>query len=118
MANVEHYYTGHQDARRQKAAGGVYLDDVLREQAEVQRAKLEGREPDLENPGPIVSTPLVRAGALNPDGDVRGVPVGAVLPVDDVDKDFDVVATEPEEEPVSEEENPFSVPLFTSEGDE
>lgn len=39
--------------------GGVYLDDVERERAEIARAKVEGREPDLDNPPAIQSTPVV-----------------------------------------------------------
>lgn len=40
-------------------SGGPYLDDLEKEAAEIQRAKVEGREPDLDNPGAIVGTPLV-----------------------------------------------------------
>ncbi len=47
-----------------KRTGGPYRDDVEREQAEIQRAKLEGREPDLENPGPSTGTQLVPASQL------------------------------------------------------
>lgn len=39
--------------------GGPYLDDVEREQAEIRRAKVEGREPDLDNPPPTAGTVLV-----------------------------------------------------------
>lgn len=39
--------------------GQIFLDDVMQIQAEKIRAKLEGREPDLENPGAIAGTPLV-----------------------------------------------------------
>ena len=41
--------------------GGPYLDEVLRERAEVNRAKLEGREPDFENLPAEAGTPLVPA---------------------------------------------------------
>lgn len=40
-------------------SGGPYLDDLEKEAAEVQRAKVEGREPDLENPGAVAGTHLV-----------------------------------------------------------
>jgi hypothetical protein len=40
-------------------SGGPYLDDLERENAEVKRARIEGREPDLVNPGPHVGTLLV-----------------------------------------------------------
>jgi hypothetical protein len=49
--------------------GGIFLDDVQRINAEKVRAKLEGREPDLENPGSTAGTPLVNlatAAAANP----------------------------------------------------
>lgn len=39
--------------------GGPYLDDVEREQAEIRRAKMENREPDLDNPPPTAGTVLV-----------------------------------------------------------
>lgn len=49
------------DANKGKAArtGGPYRDEVEREQAEIQRAKVEGREPDLDNPPPSAGTVLV-----------------------------------------------------------
>lgn len=31
-------------------SGGPYLDELEAEQAEIRRAKIEGREPDLDNP--------------------------------------------------------------------
>lgn len=39
--------------------GGPYLDELEREEAEKRRARREGREPDLENPGPATGTQLV-----------------------------------------------------------
>lgn len=44
--------------------GGPYLDDVEREQAEERRAKIEGREPDLDNAPAAVGTVLVPKSAL------------------------------------------------------
>lgn len=41
-----------------KKSGGVFLDEIQKRNAEFVRAKVEGREPDLENPGPIASTKL------------------------------------------------------------
>jgi hypothetical protein len=54
------------DANKGKTprTGGPYLDEVQAEQAEIQRAKVEGREPDLDNPGPTASTVLVPASQL------------------------------------------------------
>lgn len=39
--------------------GGPYLDQVENEAAEIRRAKIEDREPDLVNPPPAAGTPLV-----------------------------------------------------------
>ena len=49
------------DANKGKAprTGGPYLDEVEAEKAEIRRARVEGREPDLDNPPAIVSTHLV-----------------------------------------------------------
>lgn len=44
--------------------GGPYLDQVQKEQAEVIRAKAEGREPDLDNPPATAATQLVTAAEL------------------------------------------------------
>jgi len=79
--------------------GGPYLDQVEREQAEIQRAKVEGREPDLDNPGPNAGTVLVTERKLvdnphsnpsmsNQTSDVPAAPINEdlvtpyVLPVD------------------------------------
>jgi hypothetical protein len=52
-------YLSHLDPDRQKSPHGVYLDDVDRAKAEVVRAQQEGREPDLDNPPAVASTPVV-----------------------------------------------------------
>jgi hypothetical protein len=44
--------------------GGPYLDQVEREAAEIRRAKIENREPDLENPPAVAGTPLVTGAQL------------------------------------------------------
>ena len=44
--------------------GGPYLDEIEREQAEILRAKREGREPDLDNPPPSTGTVLVTKSQL------------------------------------------------------
>lgn len=49
---------------RTPRTGGPYLDQIAKEQAEIQRAKLEGREPDLDNPPAVAGTPLVTAAEL------------------------------------------------------
>lgn len=55
-------YPTHVDPMRR--LGGVYLDDELRREAEIARAKVEDREPDLENPPAMQSTPLVASHTL------------------------------------------------------
>lgn len=71
--DTDFYYPSEADARRYEDRGdndvshGVYLDYELRRVAEEQRAKVEGREPNLENPPATVGTPLVQLGQLNPE---------------------------------------------------
>ena len=54
----EFFYPTHLDPMR-KLPGGTYLDDVQRREAEVQRAKVEKREPDFKNAPAVQSTPLL-----------------------------------------------------------
>lgn len=44
--------------------GGPYLDQIQQEQAELIRAKMENREPDLDNPPATAATQLVTASEL------------------------------------------------------
>src|SRR5690348_10189923 len=44
--------------------GGPYLDHVERIQAEINRANIEEREPDLDTPPATAGTPLVTVGEL------------------------------------------------------
>lgn len=53
---VDLYNANHGKAERN---GGPYRDDLEAEEAEKRRAKLEGREPDLDNPPATVATVLV-----------------------------------------------------------
>lgn len=46
--------------------GGPYLDEEEMEAAEIRRAKVEGREPDLDNPGSTAGVHLVPAHLLAP----------------------------------------------------
>lgn len=41
----------HLDPMRQRDPNGIYLDDKRRREAEVVRARVEGREPDFDNMG-------------------------------------------------------------------
>ena len=44
--------------------GGPYLDEVQAQQDEIRRAKVEQREPDLENPGPNAGIQLSTAAQM------------------------------------------------------
>lgn len=59
LTEIDFVYATHLDPARQNDPNGVYLDDVQRAQAEIQRAKVEKREPDLENPPATTSTMVV-----------------------------------------------------------
>ncbi len=75
-------YVTHTDPARQRDPHGVYLDDIQRREAEVIRARVENREPDLDNPPAICGTPLVPTATLekNLPGDYV-VPAEVTLPV-------------------------------------
>ena len=57
--DVDFVYPTNTDPMRQLPSTSRYLDDVEREKAEILRAKIEDREPDLENPPAAQGTPLV-----------------------------------------------------------
>ena len=57
--DVPYAYPSHADPERAKDKTGIYLDDVQRRDAEIVRARVEGREPDLENPPATQGTPLM-----------------------------------------------------------
>lgn len=59
LAEVDFVYATHLDPNRQNDPNGVYLDDVQRANAEVQRARIEGREPDLKNPPSTCGTQVL-----------------------------------------------------------
>lgn len=61
--------------------GGPYLDEIQAEEAERRRAKAEGREPDLDNPGPYAGTALVTASQL-PERDVDKSHYAETLPIE------------------------------------
>jgi hypothetical protein len=56
--DVEFVNVHHLDPMRSIPGTSPYLDDVNRLNEEVQRAKVEGREPDLANPPSTQGTPL------------------------------------------------------------
>ncbi len=53
------------DPARQIPGTSKYLDFELRQQAEIDRARVEGREPDLENPPGMQGTPYRSADQIN-----------------------------------------------------
>lgn len=57
-------YPTHADPMRHMTSDGIYLDDEQRKAAEIQRAKIEGRDPDLVNPPAVQGTPLMATNAL------------------------------------------------------
>ncbi len=67
----------HMDPARQRDPHGIYLDDVNRAKAEIQRAKVEGREPDLKNPGTTTSDQVMPTQVAQ-----SKVPGDHVVPVD------------------------------------
>lgn len=76
----EDFVYPHEADPRRALPGGVYLDQVQREKAEIARAKAEGREPDLDNPPAAAGTPLVsKKQFLNAGGSY--FPNAADLPV-------------------------------------
>lgn len=54
--------------------GGPYLDQLEDERAEILRAKVEDREPDLDNPPASAGTVLVTAGQLLANAGVNNLP--------------------------------------------
>lgn len=88
--------------------GGPYLDDVQRQEAEIRRAAVEGREPDLTNPIPGSETLLVTKEQLISIAEQRRVdPISlevTVAPVGIVEET--PVEETPVEETSVEEETP------------
>lgn len=67
--------------------GGPYLDEEQAREAEIRRARVEGREPDLENPGAYAGIQLQTAAQMiaNRSLDVNRVGVSGVMePGEDV----------------------------------
>lgn len=94
--------------------GGPYMDEVDRRQAEVNRARVEGREPDLDNPPPIAGTQLVDAATLvdqynpasHPSMDSGAALAAAVdLAADDPDHPLQSVAAIPAEVATTQSSN-------------
>lgn len=73
--DTEFVYVHHVDPMRAIPGSSPYLDDVERLNAEVQRAKAEGRKPDLKNPpstqGTPLRTPASLGGVTIPEGAER-----------------------------------------------
>lgn len=60
----EYYFEADLDPNR-RLPGGVYLDHKQRAEAEIARAAVEGREPDLENPPAYSGAPLRSAAFID-----------------------------------------------------
>lgn len=65
---TEFYVAQKLDERRLVPGTSVYLDDQERERAEIQRAKIEDREPDLENPPAVQGTPYLTTARAKQSG--------------------------------------------------
>jgi hypothetical protein len=68
----------HMDPERQKDKFGLYGDDLMRRRVEVERARVEGREPDFDNMGPTVGDVVITkqvAEGMASATPVQGVPV-------------------------------------------
>ncbi len=70
--DVEFIYPAQTDPNRRIPGPNPYLDDVERARAEIVRAEVEGREPDLENPGAHAGT-----GARSKDAFLNSAPAYA-----------------------------------------
>lgn len=73
--DVDFFYPTKLDPARQISPTGIYLDDEMRRQAEIQRAKIEDREPDLENPPAYQGSPLLPREHFNHSLNTLQVPV-------------------------------------------
>lgn len=73
VVDKEFVYVGHLDTARQSDRTGVYLDDVQRRQAEITRAQIENREPDLDNPPATQGTPMVTVAQATKDYSTQAV---------------------------------------------
>ena len=78
VVEKEFTYPSHTDPHRANDPHGVYLDDVERKKAEISRARMENRKPDLANPPAIQSTPLLPTEEVK-----RYVPSDHPVPVDE-----------------------------------
>lgn len=66
---------------RGRKPGGVYLDVEERKAAEIKRAEIEGREPDLDNPGSTAGTSIFTEAAAR---NVLGLPQNVSIDVEPV----------------------------------
>lgn len=87
----DYTYATYTDPARQRDPNGVYLDDLERNKAEVIRAKIEGREPQLGKDAPAYGGDViltVQQAAKQLPGDftvptVRTLPVSVGVPSED-----------------------------------
>lgn len=90
---VDLYIASHGKTKR---TGGPYMDDIQREKAEELRAKMEDREPDLDNPPADVATKLVAKSQLV-ETDVDKTHIFATVEVENEPVDSYVVPAEKNE---------------------
>lgn len=103
--------------------GGPYADIEERKAAEIRRAEIEGRRPDLENPGAVAGTVLVTASQLLAANGVNIASTGDNKTAEDQAMVEAIAATETStiqavaEVPVEEEETPEEPPAEPGEGE-
>lgn len=121
--DTDFVYPTHLDPNRQADQSGIYLDDEQRRAAEIQRAKVEGRKPDLKNPPSTQGTPLLRTdvAARNVPGDIaeqtipnaEKVTLSVVVGVNDENLDGNQAAKNERERNAEDAGQPLSAPRTT-----
>ena len=83
LVDTDYFYPAKFDPqRRNLPQTSVYLDDEQRRLAEIDRARVEGREPDLDNPPATAGTPLYNRAELASHNPVpEGYKADVTLPV-------------------------------------
>jgi hypothetical protein len=82
LVDKEYVLATHLDPARQRDPNGIYLDDIQRRDAETVRARIEGREPDYDNPGTTAGDVLQAKETAAKFVDASAdIPVHVTLPV-------------------------------------
>lgn len=93
----EFMFVQHADDRRRVPGTSVYLDDLDRERAEKDRARMEGREPDFKNASSTQSTPVGTLEYVRSQGITNA----------DVKPEFELEVSVAEPEPGKNEPSPY-----------